>query len=49
MAKDLVLPAGYSVIHDTEITLSDGDQIRAQASASDKIDYIINGMEREGV
>ena len=49
LAKDLVLPAGYSVIHDTEITLSDGDLIRALASAGDKIDYVINGMEREGV
>jgi len=49
LPKDLVLPAGYSVVHDIEISLSDGDRIRAVASAADVIDFVINGIEREVV
>jgi len=49
LAKDLVLPSGYSVVHDAEISLSDGDKIRGIASAADVIDYVINGVEREVV
>ena len=49
MPKALAIPPGFTVIHDAEITLSDGDAIRGKASNADDIDFVVSGIEREVV
>lgn len=45
--KSLSIAPGNLVTEDTEITLDAGDKIRAGASSTNKIDFLISGVERE--
>ena len=45
--KDLVLGAGQLAVDDQEITMGAGDKIQGKASAGNKIDYVISGVERD--
>ena len=47
--KDTVLPAGYSLVDDQEITLEEDDKIEGQVESGETVDYVISGIEREVV
>lgn len=40
------LPGKYLLVDDEELTMSEGDQIRGDASAT-LVDYVLSGVERE--
>ncbi len=46
LPKDLLLPPGFCLIDDQEITLEVGDKIEGLGTGS-TVDYVISGVERE--
>jgi hypothetical protein len=47
LPASLSLGAGQLLVDDSEITLKQGDQIQAQASEANKIDYVLSGIVRD--
>ncbi|MBI5387318.1 MAG: hypothetical protein HZA90_21870 [Verrucomicrobia bacterium] len=47
MPKDLSVAAGCLVVDSEEVSLGSGDKIQGKASAGNKIDYVISGIERD--
>jgi len=47
LPADLVVPAGYSIIDELDLTLGSGDGIYAEANPPNVVDSIVSGLERD--
>jgi hypothetical protein len=45
--KDLSIAAWFLFVEDGEITLGSGDKIQGKASAGNKVDFVLSGIERD--